>query len=172
MVGEDGRKDNPRSFGGMIRVTFRCFAHACITIKMIIKMDQLLLSLVFRHLLIRIQKRFWFRLFPVAVYSNERCSPRQHVSLITGSVKQMKAQNKWGLHLLGAKYVTVPCGFILGVRVHSKFNPTVWNSSYFQASTSKGTETCEWFLMSVQFNIRTDQPALPFAGWPAGVSSL
>lgn len=45
------------------------------------------------------------------------------MSLITGSVKQMKAQNKWGLHLLGAKYVTVPCGFILGVRVHSKFNP-------------------------------------------------
>lgn len=42
----------------------------------------------------------------------------QLVSLITGSVEQMKAKNKWGLYLVGAKYVTVSSGFILGERVH------------------------------------------------------
>lgn len=34
--------------------------------------------------------------------------------LITGSVKQMKAKNKWQLYLVGADCVTVSSCFILG----------------------------------------------------------
>ena len=35
----------------------------------------------------------------------------------------MKAKNKWGLYLVGAEYVTVSSGFILGEGVHPKFDP-------------------------------------------------
>ena len=47
----------------------------------------------------------------------------QLASLITGSVEQMKAKNKWGLYLVGAEYVTISSDFILGERVHSKLEP-------------------------------------------------
>lgn len=70
--------------------------------KIVIKIYKLLFTI--GHLIIIIfflKWRFSVWLFPVAVYSNERCSPPQHVSLITGSVKQMKAQNKWGTSFIG-----------------------------------------------------------------------
>lgn len=38
----------------------------------------------------------------------------QLASLITGSTEQMKTKNKWRLYLVGAQYVTVSNGFILG----------------------------------------------------------
>lgn len=35
----------------------------------------------------------------------------------------MKAKNKWRLYLVGAEYVTVSSGFILGEGIHPKFDP-------------------------------------------------
>lgn len=59
----------------------------------------------------------------MCVCSDGRCFSPQLASLITGSVEQMKAKNKWGLYLVGAEYVTVSSGFILGEGVHPKFDP-------------------------------------------------
>lgn len=55
--------------------------------------------------------------------SDGRCFSTQLASRITGSVEQMMAKNKWGLYLVGAGYVTVSSGFILGERVHSELDP-------------------------------------------------
>lgn len=57
------------------------------------------------------------------VRSDGRCVSPQLARPITGSVQQMKAKNKWGLYLVGAEYVTVSSGFILGEGVHPKFDP-------------------------------------------------
>lgn len=59
----------------------------------------------------------------VCVRCDGRCFSLQLASFITGSVEQMKAKNKWGLYLVGAEYVTVSSGFILGERVHPKLDP-------------------------------------------------
>lgn len=58
----------------------------------------------------------------MCVCNDGRCFPSQLARLITGSVEQMKAKNRWGLYLVGAEYVTVSSGFILGEGVHPKFN--------------------------------------------------
>lgn len=49
--------------------------------------------------------------------------PSLLAGLITGSVKQMKAKNKWRLYFVGADCVTVSSCFILGERVHPKLDP-------------------------------------------------
>ena len=54
---------------------------------------------------------------------SDGCFSLQLARLITGSVEQMRAKNKWGLYLVGAKYVTISSGFILGERVHPKLDP-------------------------------------------------
>lgn len=59
----------------------------------------------------------------MCVCNDGRCFSPQLASLITGSVEQMKAKNKWGLYLVGAEYVTVSSGFILGEGVHPKIDP-------------------------------------------------
>lgn len=52
----------------------------------------------------------------------ETCSP-QLAGLITGSVEQMKAQNKWGLYLVEGECVTISSSFILRERVYPKLDP-------------------------------------------------
>lgn len=59
----------------------------------------------------------------MCVCSDGICFSPQLASLITGPVEQTKAQNKWGLYLMVAEYVTVSSVFILGERVHPKFDP-------------------------------------------------
>lgn len=61
----------------------------------------------------------------------------------------MKAQNKWGLHLLGAKYVTVACGLILGELVHSKCNPQPETAVIFRLQAAKARAHVTGFNVSV-----------------------
>lgn len=75
--------------------------------------------------------------------------------LITGSVEQMKAKNKWGLYLVGAEYVTVSSGFILGERVRPKLEKQRQQPYVsYRPQRAAAPETCDRFLMSAWFNIR------------------
>lgn len=89
----------------------------------------------------------------ICAYAVLRDVSPQSLSLITGSVEQMKAKNKFGLYLVGAGCVTVSSGFILGVTVHPKLYPQS------EAATGLSEQRPEdmWpLLMSEWFNIRSD----------------
>lgn len=84
----------------------------------------------------------------------------------------MKAKNKWGLYLVGAEYVTVSSGFILGERVRPKLEKQRQQPYVsYRPQRAAAPETCDRFLMSAWFNIRPglDQGGLAyFADGPVG----
>lgn len=70
----------------------------------------------------------------------------------------MKAKNRRRLYLVGAEYVTVSSGFILGEGIHPKLDPRSQKLQSDHKSVTGFSELCAVCpaLMSVWFHLKTD----------------